>query len=315
MPLKPDQTLLHYRLIDKIGEGGMGVVWSAEDSVLKRTVAVKFLPQEVAENAERLARFQREAQLLASLNHPNIAAVYGLHEADDHRFIAMEMISGEDLAQRLTRGPIPLDEALAMAQSIARALEAAHESGVIHRDLKPANIKLTDDGNIKVLDFGLAKALDNVSDSGHASMSPTLTTPATLAGTILGTAAYMSPEQAKGKPADRRVDIWSVGCVLFEMLTGARPFQGDGISETLASVIMGSPAMEQLPDSLSPGILRLLNRCLEKDPQRRLRDIGEARFLIEETLAGRAEATAAEHVSTQAAQLATKAFSVVLRAV
>jgi Tol biopolymer transport system component/tRNA A-37 threonylcarbamoyl transferase component Bud32 len=294
MPLEPGQSLLHYRLIDKIGEGGMGVVWSAEDSVLKRTVAVKFLPQDVAESAERLARFQREAQLLASLNHPNIAAVYGLHEADKHRFIAMEMISGEDLAQRLARGPIPVDEALAMGQSIARALEAAHESGVIHRDLKPANIKLTDDGNIKVLDFGLAKALDNASDSGTASMSPTLTTPATLAGTILGTAAYMSPEQAKGKPADRRVDIWAFGCVLFEMLTGARPFKGDGISETLASVIMGAPAMEQLPERLPPGILRLVNRCLEKDPQRRLRDIGEARFLIEETLAGRAEGTAAE---------------------
>jgi Tol biopolymer transport system component len=280
-----------YRLAEKIGEGGMGVVWRATDTTLDREVAIKVLPDLFAEDPDRLARFDREAKVLASLNHPGIATIHGLHEAEGIRFLAMELVPGVDLATRLAEGPIPIDEALGVALQVAQALEAAHESGVVHRDLKPANVRLTPDGKVKILDFGLAKAMEAESASGsRASLSPTLTTPAaTRAGLILGTAAYMSPEQAKGKPVDRRADIWAFGCVLYEMLTGRRPFGGEGVSEVIAAVIMAPVEWGDLPATMPERIRRLVHRCLEKDPRRRLRDIGEARFLLEETLAGTPE--------------------------
>ena len=214
----------------------MGQVWQATDTQLGRQVALKILPDAFADDPDRLARFQREAQILASLNHPNIAAIYGIEESEGARALVLELVEGPTLADRIAKGPIPLDEALPIAKQIAEALEAAHEAGVIHRDLKPANVKVKDDGTVKVLDFGLAKALDP-SPTSDPSESPTLTAAATQMGVIIGTAAYMSPEQAKGKTADRRADIWAFGCVLYEMLTGQRPFVGDDVSDTLAAVL------------------------------------------------------------------------------
>jgi len=286
--LQAGQQLLHYRLVDKLGEGGMGVVWKAVDTTLDREVAIKLLPQAFITDVDRLARFEREAKLLASLNHPSIAAVYGLHEADTPagraRFIAMELIGGEDLAQRLARGPLPVDRALTLASQIAEGLSAAHEAGVIHRDLKPANVKLTADGKVKVLDFGLAKALEPGGASGDADpmSSPTMTSAGTLAGMILGTAAYMSPEQARGRPTDRRTDIWAFGCVLFEMVTGRTPFPGEGISDIIAKIIEREPDWDTLPAPLNPGVRRLLERCLAKNAERRLRDAADVRLEIEE---------------------------------
>ncbi len=290
MAIEAGQQLLHYRLIEKIGEGGMGVVWKAVDSTLDREVAIKILPDGFAANPERLSRFEREAKLLASLNHPNIAGIYGIHKASDSGpFLAMEMVEGEDLAERLNRGALPTDEALRIALEIARAFEAAHESGVIHRDLKPANVRLTPEGQVKVLDFGLAKALSPEASGpgGNPSISPTLTSTGTVAGMILGTAAYMSPEQAKGKRVDRRADIWSFGVVLFELLSGRMLFAGETISETLAAVILKEIDLEGLPADVSPAIRVLLERCLRRDPTARLRDIGDARIAIEEVLDGR----------------------------
>jgi hypothetical protein len=291
MEFTPNTMVGHYRLVEKIGEGGMGVVWRAVDTSLEREVAIKFLPDLFAEDPDRLARFDREAKLLASLNHPGIATIHGLHHDGAAHFLAMELVPGADLSRRLADGPLPVDEALGIALKIAEALEAAHESGVIHRDLKPANIQITPDGQIKILDFGLAKALQGESPGGSgASLSPTLTTPAaTRAGLILGTAAYMSPEQAKGKPVDRRADIWAFGCILYEMLAGRRPFSGEGVSELIAAVIMAPVEMDALPSATPPRIRRLVHRCLERDPRRRLRDIGEARLLLEEALSGAAE--------------------------
>jgi serine/threonine-protein kinase len=238
--MEPGRTLLHYRIVDKLGEGGMGVVWRAVDTTLDREVAIKLLPAALGGDPERLARFDREAKLLASLSHPNIAGIFGTHEVDTStgtstssvRFLAMELVEGEDLAERLARGPIPVDEAVELAREIATALEAAHEAGVIHRDLKPANVKVTPGGQVKVLDFGLAKALSPETTSGAVdlSASPTITSADTVAGMILGTAAYMSPEQAKAKAVDRRADVWSFGCVLYECLTGRRAFQGTTVS-------------------------------------------------------------------------------------
>ncbi len=284
------RTLAQFRIVDKIGEGGMGVVWRAVDTMLDREVAIKVLPEAFAADAERLARFDREAKMLASLNHPGIATIHGLHHVEGVRFLAMELVPGADLAHRLGEGPLPMDEAIGIAHKVAEALEAAHEHGVVHRDLKPANIQLAPDGRVKILDFGLAKAMqEDASGSGAVSMSPTLTTPATRVGMILGTAAYMSPEQAKGKSVDRRADIWAFGCVLYEMLAGRRPFVGDGISEVMAAVIMAPIDLGLLPPSVPPRVRALVRRCLEKDPRRRLRDIGEARFILEETLAGAAD--------------------------
>ncbi len=247
MALDVGSRLGHYEVTALIGEGGMGQVYQATDTKLKRQVALKILPEAFSADPERLARFQREAEVLASLNHPNIAAIYGLEEAEGIRALVLELVEGPTLADRIKRGPIPLDEALPIAKQIAEALEAAHEAGVIHRDLKPANIKVRDDGTVKVLDFGLAKALDP-SPEGDPSQSPTLTAAATQMGVIMGTAAYMSPEQARGKPVDKRADIWAFGCVLYEMLTGTRPFHGGNVSEVLAEVIKSDPNWAALPD-------------------------------------------------------------------
>jgi serine/threonine-protein kinase len=285
--LDAGQNLLHYRLVEKIGEGGMGVVWKAVDTTLDREVAIKVLPDHFAQDTERLARFEREAKLLASLNHPNIAAVFGLHESDTARFLAMELVAGEDLSQRLSRGSMTMESALRTAKSVAEALEAAHENGVIHRDLKPANIRQAPDDRVKVLDFGLAKAFDPVSgDSSDPSLSPTMTSAGTVAGMILGTASYMSPEQAAGQPTDKRCDVWAFGVVLYEMLTGRRMFEGETVSHTLADVLRADIDLDQLPAEVPRSIRRLLARCLDRSPKRRLRDIGEARVVIEDVLAG-----------------------------
>jgi Tol biopolymer transport system component len=293
MTLSPGTSLLNYRLAEKIGEGGMGEVWKAADTTLGRDVALKFLPSSLSSDPERLARFEREAKVLASLNHPGIAGIYGLHEHQGVRFLAMELVPGEDLAQRLEKGTVPFSEIVDIARQIAEALEAAHDQGIVHRDLKPANVKITPDGKVKVLDFGLAKALDPVASGGRSGMdsrmSPTITSLGTVAGVVLGTASYMSPEQAKGRPVDRRTDIWAFGCIVYEMLSGRRPFEGEGISEVLAAVIMAPIAFEALPASVPPRLTRLVRRCLERDPRRRLRDIGEARLTLEDIQAGRAD--------------------------
>jgi serine/threonine-protein kinase len=290
MTVDRDTMLSHYRLIEKIGEGGMGVVWRAVDTNLDREVAIKVLPGEVAADSERLSRFEREAKLLAALNHPNIATVHGLHEAGGIRFLAMELAAGEDLSRRLSRGALSIDDSMRIGLQIAEAVEAAHDSGVIHRDLKPANIQIAPDGAAKVLDFGLAKAFEvDPTAAGNPSQSPTMTSAQTQAGVILGTAAYMSPEQAKGDVVDKRADIWAFGVVLLEMLTGRQTFKGNSIAETLALVITASPQWEQLPKATPPQIRRLLRRCLAKDPRRRLRDIGDARIAIAEVQSGEAD--------------------------
>ena len=279
MPLTVGSRLGHYQVDALIGEGGMGQVYQATDTKLNRQVALKILPEAFAADPDRLARFQREAQVLASLNHPNIAAIHGLEESDDTRALVLELVEGPTLADRISRGPIPLDEALPIAKQIAEALEAAHEAGVIHRDLKPANIKVRDDGTVKVLDFGLAKALDTT-PQGDPSQSPTLTAAATQMGVIMGTAAYMSPEQAKGRTVDRRGDVWAFGAVLFEMLTGQRAFAGTDVSEVLAAVIRAEPAWDALTDTL-PHLNMLLKRCLEKEPRQRVQAAGDVRLAME----------------------------------
>ena len=280
MPLEPGTTLGPYSVTAKIGEGGMGEVYRARDTTLDRDVALKVLPDAFTADTDRLARFEREAKVLASFNHPNIAAIYGLEEAGDTRALVLELVEGPTLADRIKQGPIPLDEALPIAKQIAEALEAAHEAGVIHRDLKPANIKVREDGTVKVLDFGLAKALDP-NPEGDPSQSPTLTAAATQMGVIMGTAAYMSPEQARGKPVDKRTDIWAFGAVLYEMLSGKRAFEGEDVSVTLADVIRAEPAWERLPESLSSSLQTYLRRCLEKDPTQRVQAIGDVRLAIE----------------------------------
>jgi hypothetical protein len=286
MKIEKGQTVNHYRFVEKLGEGGMGVVWKAMDTKLDREVAVKILPEQFASDPERLARFEREAKVVASLNHPHIAGIHGLEESDGMRFLVMEIVPGTNLLDRLSSGKLTVEDALEVARQIADALEAAHENGVVHRDLKPANIQVTPEGTVKILDFGLAKAMEAKGGSLSGSMSPTLTTPATRAGVIMGTAAYMSPEQAKGKKVDRRADIWAFGCVLFEMLTGTRPFKGEAVTELLAAVLMSAPDLDNLPSGTPPGIKKLLGRCFEKDARQRLRDIGEARIVIEEILSG-----------------------------
>ncbi len=285
----------HYHVREKLGAGGMGEVYRATDSKLNRDVAIKVLPDALATDRERMARFQREAQVLAALSHPSIASIFGIEESGGRLALVMELVEGEDLSQRLARGAVPVDEALRFALAIAEGLEAAHERGVIHRDLKPANIKLTPDGRVKILDFGLAKALEGspAAAASDAGQSPTLSLAATQAGLILGTAAYMSPEQASGRVADKRADVWSFGVVLFEMLTGSRLFEGETVSHTLADVLRAEIDWSLLPPKTPPGVVRLLRRCLERDVKRRLRDIGEARILIEEQIAGAASAPAA----------------------
>jgi serine/threonine-protein kinase len=268
-----------------LGKGGMGEVYRARDLKLKREVAIKILPDEFARDPDRISRFQREAELLASLNHPNIAAIYDVEEASNSRFLVLELVEGDTLADRLRRGPLPVDEALHIAKSICEALEAAHEKGVIHRDLKPGNVKVTPDGKVKVLDFGLAKALDGSPANTTMSNSPTLTMAGTNAGVILGTAAYMSPEQARGRAADQRSDVFSFGCVLYEMLTGRQAFHGEEVSDVLASVLKSEPDLSLLPPKLNPRVRELLRRCLEKNPKERWHAIGDTRVEIDSILA------------------------------
>jgi len=278
-----------YEIIAKLGEGGMGEVWRAKDSHLGREVALKVLPEAFTADPERTARFEREAKLLASLNHPNIAQIYGLETSADTRALVMELVEGPTLAERLEAGSIPLNESLSLARQIAEALEEAHEKGIIHRDLKPQNIKASVEGKVKVLDFGLAKALDPAGASGIApasasqlAASPTLTLGATVQGVILGTASYMSPEQAKGLAVDKRADIWAFGVVLFEMLSGKRLFDGDSVPETLAGVLKGELDFSALPADVPAAIRRLLRRCLERNPKNRLHDIADARLVLQD---------------------------------
>ena len=306
-------TLAHYRITAALGAGGMGEVWRAQDEKLDREVALKVLPADVAEDPERLARFEREAKVLASLNHPNIAHLYGLETvasesgsgskagtdagAGDHSkfkiqnskltapavtFLVMELVEGEDLSERISRGPIPTDEAIPIALQIAEALESAHESGIVHRDLKPANIKIRPDGAVKVLDFGLAKAWETDAGDSSLSLSPTLTQHATAAGVILGTAAYMSPEQARGKKVDRRADIWAFGVVLWEMLTGRKLFDGETVSDVMAAILTSEPDLEALPRETPQRLRSLIDRCLRRDPRGRQRDMGDVRLELEQ---------------------------------
>ena len=291
------QTLSHYRITAAIGAGGMGQVYRATDTTLQRDVAIKVLPPEVAQDPDRLSRFRREAHLLAALNHPNIAAIYGLEEVEGKPFLALELVQGEDLKERLARGAIPVDEVLEIAKQVAEALEEAHNKGIVHRDLKPANVKLTPDGKVKVLDFGLAKAwageATDGSFEGALSQSPTLARTGTVAGVILGTAAYMSPEQARGKPVDRRADVWAFGVLLWEMLTGRALFGGDTVTDVIAAVVTKEPDMGALPANTPGAVRRLVSRCLRKDPRTRLPDIGAARLELQEVIAGTATETGA----------------------
>jgi len=288
----------------------MGEVYRALDSKLGRQVALKIIPDEFATDAERLGRFEREAQLLASLNHPNIAALYGLEESEGTRALVMELVEGETLAERIARGPLPLEDALACARQIAEALEYAHERGIVHRDLKPANIKLLPDGTAKVLDFGLAKAQAPENVAGNPISSPTLTAAATKMGVIIGTAAYMSPEQAKGRAVDRRSDIWAFGCVLYEMSTGKLAFQGETITDTLAAVVRGEPDWNALPAKTPPSLRRLLERCLRKDFRSRLQAIGDARIALEECLSGETAAASTVPLSVAAGPKTTLVWAI-----
>jgi eukaryotic-like serine/threonine-protein kinase len=291
------RTIAHYEILDKIGEGGMGVVYSARDTRLGRDVAIKVLPEELARDHERMARFEREAHVLAQLNHPNISSIYGLEESDGQYALVMELVDGPTLADRLAARPIPVEDVLPMARQIAEALAAAHEKGIIHRDLKPANIKVNDEGNVKVLDFGLAKALDEESVARQPEDSPTLTIAATQAGIILGTAAYMSPEQARGRPVDKRADIWAFGVVLYEMLTGRQLFGGETVSDSLAGVLKTEIDLEALPAETPAPIRRLLRHCLERDRKHRLHDVADAVLEIDEVAGGEPDAVVVESQS------------------
>ena len=277
------QSLLHYQIIAKLGQGGMGEVYRARDTKLDREVAIKLLPAVLSQDKERLARFEREAKVLAQLNHPNVATVYGFDHHQGTSFLVMELVEGEDLSSRLTGGAMPTDEAIDIARQIAEGLVAAHEKGIIHRDLKPANIKVSPSGQVKVLDFGLAKALEaEPTEMAHADDSPTITDAFTQPGTILGTAAYMSPEQARGKPLDTRSDIWSFGCVVYESLTGVKAFKGEDVTETLAGILKGEPDWAALDQSAPVALRRLVRRCLVKDQRRRWHDVADVRIELEE---------------------------------
>ncbi|PYR72562.1 MAG: hypothetical protein DMF87_27755 [Acidobacteria bacterium] len=307
MPLNQGTHLGPYEILSAIGVGGMGEVYRARDTKLGRDVALKVIPDTFALDPDRLARFQREAQVLASLNHPHIAAIYGFEDSGETHALVLELVEGETLADRIARGALPLDEALPIAKQICEALEAAHEQGIIHRDLKPANINITSDGVVKVLDFGLAKLADRgPAKAGHyppdgsvrlqadLTMSPTITSPAMMTGVgvLLGTAAYMSPEQAKGREADKRCDIWAFGCVLFEMLTGKGPLAGDDVTDTLANVLKREPNWLALPAEVPPALRALLRRCLEKNRRERVADISTALFVLKEQASLAAPVTA-----------------------
>ena len=308
MALVPGTRLGPYEVIVQIGVGGMGEVYRATDTKLKRQVALKILPASLATDRDRLARFQREAEVLASLNHSNIAAIHGLEDADGIKTLVMELVEGPTLADRIAQGAMSLDEALPVAKQIAEALEAAHEQGIIHRDLKPANIKVRPDGTVKVLDFGLAKAVAPAAGSPpSSSMAPTITTPAmTQAGMILGTAAYMSPEQARGRTVDKRSDIWAFGAVLFEMLTGRRAFPGEDMTDTIVSIVSKEVDWGALPPGTPAALRRLLSRCLKKDVKVRLRDIGDARVQVEELLSGAPDEVATASSSAVAAPVTSR---------
>ena len=304
--LTPGTRIGSYEIASQIGVGGMGEVYRATDTNLGRAVAIKVLPDAVAQDGERLARFDREARTLAALNHPNIATIHGLERSPSTGAgqagaiaLVMELVEGPTLADRIAQGAIPVDEALGIARQITEALEAAHEQGIIHRDLKPANIKLRPDGAVKVLDFGLAKAMEPTGAmSPGSSMSPTITTPAmTQAGLILGTAAYMSPEQARGKPVDRRADIWAFGCVLYEMLTGARAFEDEDVSMTLSKVLQRDPDLTALPPGVPPRVVRVLELCLRKDARQRASDIHDVRLALDGAFETAAPAAPVEAVA------------------
>jgi len=286
-----------YEVLSALGAGGMGEVYRARDAKLGRDVAIKVVPTSFARDAERMARFEREAKVLASLNHPNIAIIHGLEDSNGAHALVMELVEGPTLADHVAQGAIPIDEALRIARQIADALEYAHERGIVHRDLKPANIKVSRDDAVKILDFGLAKAVEGDASSMDMANSPTLTRMATQAGVLLGTAAYMSPEQAKAKPVDRRADIWAFGCVLYEMLTGKMAFHGETVSDTLAAIIKEEPDWSQLPTDTPLRVRVLLQRCLQKDPKQRLRDIGDARITLDEVLSGAPEPSTTTAVS------------------
>jgi eukaryotic-like serine/threonine-protein kinase len=285
MPLSAGARVGAYEVIAPIGRGGMGVVYRARDSKLHRDVAIKALPDAFSQDRDRLLRFEREARLLAALNHPNIAAIYSVEEQAGSTFLVMELVEGSTLGEMLASGPLPVDEALSVCSGIASGLEAAHEAGIIHRDLKPSNVKVRPDGTVKVLDLGLARVAEASGVAVDSSLSPTVTTPATHAGVILGTAAYMSPEQARGRALDKRTDIFSFGCLLYECLTGKQAFSGETVSDTLAAIIKSEPDWSALPDATPSTVRDLLRRCLQKDPKRRLHDIADARIEVEEAQA------------------------------
>jgi serine/threonine-protein kinase len=320
MALAPGTRIGPYEITAPLGVGGMGEVYRATDTNLKRQVAIKVLPAALAADPDRLARFQREAEVLARLNHPNIAHIHGLDKSGGNVALVMELVEGSTLASRILQGPISIEDALPIALQIAEALEAAHEQNIVHRDLKPANIKLRDDGTVKILDFGLAKALEPASAVSSAlTDSPTITSPAMLSsvGMLLGTAAYMSPEQAKGRTADERSDVWAFGCVLYEMLTGKRAFEGEDLSDTLAAVLRGAPDWGVLPPATPSGIVKLLRGCLQKDRTERVPDIAVARFEIKDALNAPAEnlAAAVPHVAAAPRPLWKRAVPIILTAV
>jgi eukaryotic-like serine/threonine-protein kinase len=305
MSLKSGTRVGHYEILSLIGSGGMGEVYRARDTKLSRDIALKILPDTFASDIDRAARFQREARVLATLNHPNIGHIYGLEDSGTPQALVLELVDGPTLAERIDQGPITFDDALPIARQIATALEAAHELGIIHRDLKPANVKVRPDGTVKVLDFGLAKAFDPVAESAvEALNSPTLTARGTQMGVVLGTAAYMSPEQAKGKVVDRRADIWAFGAVLYEMLTGRRPFIGEDVSDTLAAVLRQDVDWSALPAETPAAVRRVIQRCLDRDVRRRLRDIGEARIVLEDP-----SVTAASSPTLRSADIAVSSDS------
>jgi Tol biopolymer transport system component len=315
MPLPAGTELGTYEVVAPIGAGGMGEVYQAHDTKLGRDVAIKVLPEAFAHDPERLSRFQREAKLLASLNHPNIATIHGLEESNGTHYLVMELVSGENLAERVKRdGPVPVEEALTIAKQIAEALEAAHEKGIIHRDLKPANVKLTPEGKVKVLDFGLAKAFAGDTSTEDMGNSPTLSMAATMQGVILGTAAYMSPEQAKGKAVDKRTDIFAFGAVLYELLTGKQAFHGDDVTDILGAVLRMEPDWSQLPEATPAAIRILLRRCLRKDKRQRLSDASDVRIEIEDAIAAPKDsgATLTAPASTSRLLLAVAAATTII---
>jgi serine/threonine protein kinase len=289
MPLSTGQTLNFYEILGPLGAGGMGEVYRAKDTRLEREVAIKVLPEELADDEGRLRRFEREAKTLASLNHPNVAGIHGVDQVDDVCFLALELVPGEDLAARLSRGPLPVDEAVDVCRQMAEGLEAAHEAGVVHRDLKPANVRITPDGVVKILDFGLAKPIRPQATEEGVSRAESDSFLVTEEGLVLGTPTYMSPEQARGKVVDRRTDIWAFGCVLYECLTGKRPFEGEAFGDLIVSILEREPDLDALPAATPSHVRKLLQRALTKDARQRLRDIGEARVVLVDVPAGREE--------------------------